>query len=58
MVPFEATFVTGDTDGAGTSANLGLIIYGSHGVSPEYPIEKVANRFERGAQDLVKVYSL
>ena len=55
MVPYEATFFTGDIQDAGTDAQVFIKVFGVKGSSSDIQIEKMSERFERGRTDLIKV---
>ncbi|MGH0156164.1 UNVERIFIED_CONTAM: hypothetical protein FKN15_047648 [Acipenser sinensis] len=50
-VLYELTVVTGDTQNAGTDANIYMSVFGANGTTEEILLCKNGNRFERGQED-------
>ncbi|XP_033890281.3 lipoxygenase homology domain-containing protein 1-like [Acipenser ruthenus] len=50
-VLYEVTVVTGDTQNAGTDANIYMSVFGANGTTEEILLCKNGNRFERGQED-------
>ncbi|KAH3714459.1 lipoxygenase-like protein [Pelomyxa schiedti] len=48
---YRVTTITGDRRGAGTDANVYLIMFGDKGASPKSQLDGPGNRFERGRAD-------
>ncbi|KAH3761318.1 hypothetical protein Pelo_6863 [Pelomyxa schiedti] len=48
---YRVTTVTGDRRGAGTDANVYIIMFGDKAVSPKSKLDGPGNRFERGRAD-------
>ena len=46
---------TGDVRGAGTNANVFLVLYGENGKSDEFRLRDNSDNFERGQIDKFKV---
>ena len=57
MIPYNITIYTGDLPQAGTDSNIILKFFGSKGTSDDVYIEKMENRFDRGSQDNLMVFS-
>ena len=55
VVPYEATFYTGEVNSAGTDCTIKLTVFGEGGSSSEQTIEKKGDRFERGREDNIKM---
>jgi hypothetical protein len=51
MAQYEIKIVTGTVDGAGTDANVYLILEGTEGKSNEWHLENNEDNFERGKTD-------
>ena len=59
MVCYTVRIRTGDVRGAGTDANVSIIIYGDLGVSERQPLSDVRRTsFERGQTDVFEVEDL
>ena len=54
-IPYEVTICTGDIRGAGTNANVFLVLYGDKGKSDEFWLRNKTDNFERGQVDKFKV---
>lgn len=54
-IPHEVTVYTGDVRGAGTNANVFLVIYGENGKSDQFDLRNKSDNFERGQVDKFKV---
>ncbi|XP_071954737.1 lipoxygenase homology domain-containing protein 1-like [Antedon mediterranea] len=54
-IPYEVTIYTGDVQAAGTDAPITMTVFGSNGNTPEIPIDKCGDRFERGSEDMIKM---
>ena len=54
-MPHEVTVYTGDERGAGTSANVFLVMYGEKGKSDQFDLRNKSDNFERGQVDKFKV---
>ena len=48
---------TGDVRGAGTNANVFLVMYGENGKSDQFDLRNKSDNFERGQVDKFKVSS-
>lgn len=46
---------TGDVRGAGTNANVFLVMYGENGKSDQFDLRNKSDNFERGQVDKFKV---
>lgn len=53
--PHEVTVYTGDVRGAGTNANVFLVMYGETGKSDQFDLRNKSDNFERGQVDKFKV---
>jgi hypothetical protein len=51
LVYYQITTVTGNRRGAGTDANVHVILYGENGDSGKRPLEGAGNCFEKGRSD-------
>ena len=51
LVTYRVSVFTGDRRGAGTDANVKLIVFGEHGDSGSISLESGKNNFEKGHQD-------
>ena len=49
--PYEISFVTGQLEGAGTDADVYIILFGEYGNSGQFPLDNRFNNFERGKTD-------
>lgn len=49
------TVYTGDVRGAGTNANVFLVMYGETGKSDQFDLRNKSDNFERGQVDKFKV---
>ena len=56
-IPQEVTVYTGDVRGAGTNANVFLVMYGENGKSDQFDLRSKSDNFERGQVDKFKVSS-
>ena len=56
-VPYEVTVYTGDVRGAGTNANVFLVMYGENGKSDRFDLRNKSDNFERAQVDKFKVNS-
>nr|XP_015194523.1 PREDICTED: lipoxygenase homology domain-containing protein 1 isoform X1 [Lepisosteus oculatus] len=54
-VLYEVTVVTGDTQNAGTDANIFMAVFGASGSTEEMLLQKNEDRFERGQEDVFNV---
>lgn len=54
-IPHEVTVYTGDVRGAGTNANVFLVMYGENGKSDQFDLRNKSDNFERGQADKFKV---
>ena len=54
-IPYEVTICTGDIRGAGTNANVFLVLYGDKAKSDEFWLRNKTDNFERGQLDKFKV---
>ena len=57
-IPYEVAIHTGDVRGAGTDANVILVLYGEKGKSDEFKLRNKTDNFERAKVDKFKVCSL
>ncbi len=57
-VPYEIAVHTGDIRGAGTNANVFLVLYGEKGKSEEHWLRNKTDNFERGQVDKFKVFKI
>ncbi len=55
MIPYTVTLFTGDLAKAGTDSNVTIKAFGSNGASRDITIDKMEDRFERGAIDSLRV---
>ena len=56
-IPYEVTVYTGDVRGAGTNANVFLVMYGENGKSDRFDLGNKSDNFERAQVDKFKVNS-
>ena len=56
-IPYEVTVYTGDVRGAGTNANVFLVMYGENGKSDRFDLRNKSDNFERAQVDKFKVNS-
>lgn len=54
-IPYEVVVYTGDVRGAGTDANVMLVLYGEKGKSEEFSLRNKSDNFERNQVDKFKV---
>ncbi|XP_062503862.1 lipoxygenase homology domain-containing protein 1-like isoform X2 [Corticium candelabrum] len=54
-VPYQLSVHTGDVSGAGTDANVFIVMYGELGKSDTYWLGNQTNNFERGKVDVFKI---
>lgn len=54
-VPYEIEVHTGDVRGAGTDANVFVVLYGKEGKSEEFWLRSKTDNFERNEVDKFKV---
>jgi len=54
-IPYEVTVYTGDMRGAGTNANVFLVMYGEIGKSDRFDLRNKSDNFERAQVDKFKV---
>lgn len=54
-IPHEVTVYTGDVRGAGTNANVFLVMYGENGKSDQFDLRNKSDNFERAQVDKFKV---
>ena len=54
-IPYEVTVYTGDMRGAGTNANVFLVMYGENGKSDRFDLRNKSDNFERAQVDKFKV---
>lgn len=57
-IPYEVVIHTGDVRGAGTDANVILVLYGEKGKSDEFKLRNKTDNFERDKVDKFKVHIL
>lgn len=55
MKPYQFTIHTGDVQNAGTDSKIFVTLFGSKGKTPEIPLEKNEDRFERAKVDVIPV---
>ena len=55
-IPFEIEVHTSDIRGAGTNANVFIVLYGDKGKSDEFWLRNKTDNFERGQVDKFKVH--
>ena len=55
VVPYEATFITGDVKDAGTDAEITMRVFGENGTTSDIKLDKASDRFERARNDFIKV---
>ena len=53
--PWQVVVYTGDVRGAGTNANVFLVLYGESGKSDEFRLRDKSDNFERAQVDKFKV---
>eukprot|EP00794_Sanderia_malayensis_P016965 gene16965-18674_t len=56
-IPYEVEVYTGDVRGAGTNANVFIVLYGEQGKSDEFSLRNKTDNFERAQVDKFKVES-
>ena len=56
-IPYEVTVYTGDVRGAGTNANVFVVMYGENGKSDRFDLRNKSDNFERAQVDKFKVNS-
>lgn len=54
-IPYEIEVHTGDVRGAGTDANVFVVLYGKEKKSEQFWLENKTDNFERGDVDKFKV---
>jgi hypothetical protein len=54
-IPYEVVVYTGDVRGAGTNANVVLVLYGENGKSEEFSLRNKSDNFERAQVNKFKV---
>ena len=57
-IPYEVTVYTGDVRGAGTNANVFLVMYGENGKTDRFDLRNKSDNFERAQVDKFKVNSI
>ena len=54
-MPYQLSVHTGDVSGAGTDANVFVVLYGDQGKSDTYWLRSKTDNFERNEVDMFKV---
>jgi hypothetical protein len=54
-MPFKMAVYTGDVPKGGTDSNVTVKVFGTKGNSEDIFIEKIENRFDRAAEDIIMV---
>lgn len=57
VVKYKVSVRTGDKRGAGTDANVYIILHGENGSTGKYTLESGGNNFERGKVDVFGIES-
>ena len=55
VIPYKMLIYTGDVVKGGTDSNVTVKVFGSKGTSDDILIEKIENRFDRAAEDIIMV---